>query len=91
VVGNGLPLRQVFVLGAAAHNAPTNCTIHNAMSLGEQCLFLAPLQSTVQRVLMNRTFPTCFSFMYNFGPKCTLFFNDKKPFLYIKKSKISMK
>jgi hypothetical protein len=39
VAKNGLPLGQVSVLGATAHNAPINCTIHSVMSLGEQCPF----------------------------------------------------
>jgi hypothetical protein len=39
VAGNGLPLRQVYVPGAATHNVPANCAIHSAMSFGEQCPF----------------------------------------------------
>jgi hypothetical protein len=47
VARNGLPLRQAYVLGVTAHNAPTIYAIHSAMRLGEQCSFLVLLQSTV--------------------------------------------
>jgi len=54
--------RQVSMPGATAHHASTKIYIHSAMSLYEQYPFLALFQSTVQWVLMNRTFFTWFSF-----------------------------